>query len=52
MNMNEFVLGQNIAHYRWLLQSGSLDEAQRELIDGLLASEEGTTSPPEPRTLH
>jgi len=47
-----FVHRQNIAHYRWLLQSGSLDEAQRELIEGLLASEEGTTSPSEPRTLH
>ena len=35
-----FIHRQNIAHYRSLLESASLDEAQRRLIERLLREEE------------
>ncbi len=38
--MERFVKRQNIAHYRALLKSGSLDETQRKTILKLLAEEE------------
>lgn len=38
--MERFVKRQNIAHYQALLNSGSLDEAQRKTILKLLAEEE------------
>lgn len=40
-----FVQSQNIAHYRTLLETGGLDEAQRAAVLKLLSEEEGKASP-------
>ena len=38
--MDKSVAELNIEHYRKLLASGSLDEAKRKTVEGLLAAEE------------
>jgi hypothetical protein len=43
-----FIHRQNIAHYRSLLASGSLDPAQRRSIEALLAEEEARSRPASP----
>jgi len=40
-SLDTFVSRQNIQRYRSLLESGSLDEAQRSLIERLLSEEQG-----------
>jgi hypothetical protein len=39
--VESFVLRQNIARYRTMLESRTLDEAQRRTIERLLSEEEG-----------
>ena len=43
---NAFVLSQNIAHFRSMLDSGTLDGEQRAAIERLLAEEEAKRRPP------
>ena len=43
---NAFVLSQNIAHFRSMLDSGTLDGEQRAAIERLLAEEEAKLRPP------
>jgi hypothetical protein len=42
---DSFIHRQNIAHYRLLLETGSLDETQRQSIERLLSEEEGKLAP-------